>query len=198
MNLSLAELSLPVHLRPETAMTDDELLRFCAVNDAVRIEREPNGELFISPLSGCSTSIINVRLTRLFGEWAEADARGICFANAGFVLQDGSMRATYIAWLELCRWNDLSQDQRERFAPLCPDFLIELRSPSDTLPPLHRKMQQWIDNGAQVAWLIDPIDRVATVYRPGQPPEHHQNPTSLQGTGPVAGFELVFSRLWGK
>jgi Uma2 family endonuclease len=198
MNLSLTELPLPVHLRPETAMTEDELLRFCAVNDSVRIEREPNGELLIMSPSGSETSNINIRLSRLLDEWAEADCRGLAFdANGGFTLPDNSMRAPDGAWVELSRWNSLSKHQQQRFAPLCPDFIVELRSPTDTLPALKRKMQQWIDNGTKLAWLIDPIDRAVSIYRPHQEVEFHQNPSSIHADGIMSGFSLVLSRLWG-
>ena len=198
MNLSLADLPLPAYLRPETALTEDELLRFCAANDSVRIEREPNGDLHIMSPSGGITSSINIRLSRLLDEWAEADGRGLGFdSNGGFALPDGSVRAPAGAWIELSRWNSLSTNQQGRFAPLCPDFILELRSPSDSLSALKLKMQQWIDNGAQLAWLIDPIDRTISIYRPHREPEFHQNPTSIHADGIMSGFSLVLARLWG-
>jgi Uma2 family endonuclease len=94
------------------------------------------------------------------------------------------------------RRNALSQEQRQSFAQLCPEFVIEVRSETDRLPPLQEKMQLWIANGAELAWLIDPSRKVVEIYRPGQQPEIHENPTSVQGTGPIAGFELVMDRIW--
>jgi Uma2 family endonuclease len=117
-------------------------------------------------------------------------------SNGGFTLPDGSMRAADAAWVELTRWNALSAQDQARFAPLCPDFVIELRSPSDNLSDLQTKMNQWIANGAQLAWLIDPIDRTVSVYRPGESPEVHHHPSSVQGSGVIAGFELVMTRIW--
>ena len=100
------------------------------------------------------------------------------------------------AWVERSRWEALSHRDQERFVPLCPDFVIELRSPSDNLAELKEKMERWIANGAQLAWLIDPIEETVSVYRPGESPEVHHHPTSVQGTGVMAGFELVMARIW--
>jgi Uma2 family endonuclease len=197
MAFSLAELPLPVRLRPQVPMTDDELLRFCAANDGLRVEREANGEILVMTPAGSRTSKMNMRIGRLLDEWAEADGRGVAFdSNGGFTLPDGSMRAADAAWVELTRWNALSAKDQARFAPLCPDFVIELRSPSDNLSDLQTKMNQWIANGAQLAWLIDPIDRTVSVYRPGESPEVHHHPSSVQGSGVIAGFELVMTRIW--
>ena len=101
------------------------------------------------------------------------------------------------AWVLASRWGKLSEKDQGRFPPICPDFVIELRSPSDNLKAAKEKMEEWIANGAEVAWLIDPIDRAVAVYRPGTTPEEHVNPSSVQGTGPIAGFELVLQRVWG-
>jgi Uma2 family endonuclease len=178
-------------------MTDDELLRFCAANDGLRVEREANGEILVMTPAGSKTSKMNMRIGRLLDEWAEADGRGVAFdSNGGFTLPDGSMRAADAAWVALCRWQALSDADQSRFAPLCPDFVIELRSPSDSLPELKEKMELWIANGAQLAWLIDPIDRTVSVYRPGESPEVHHHPSSVQGVGVMAGFELVMARIW--
>jgi Uma2 family endonuclease len=197
MNLSLREIDLPMRLVTERPMSDLELMRFCAVNEAVRVEREPNGEILVMTPSGWTTSKMNQRIGRLLDEWAEEDGRGYATdSNGGYTLPDGSMRAPDAAWIERRKIETLTLEQRTSFPPVCPDFVIELRSPSDRLTELHAKMRQWIDNGATVAWLIDPIDRVVAVYRPGAEPEQHVNPSSVQGTGPVAGFELVLSRIW--
>ena len=106
------------------------------------------------------------------------------------------MRNPDTAWVERSRWEALTDAQQSSFAPVCPDFVIELRSPSDKLPPAKAKMEQWIANGAEVAWLIDPVEKAVTNYRSGDEPEHVAHPTSVQGTGPIAGFQLVMSRIW--
>jgi Uma2 family endonuclease len=147
--------------------------------------------------SGSRTSRINSQITHLLTAWAQDDGRGIAFdSNGGFSLPDGSVRAADAAWVGLDRWQALTDTQQSGFAPICPDFVIELRSPSDELPDLQAKMAQWIANGAEVAWLIDPMEKAVTIYRPGDQPELLAHPTSVQGTGPITGFELVMSRIW--
>jgi Uma2 family endonuclease len=197
MNFALAGMPLPLRFRPETPMNDEELMRFCAANDALRVERDANGEILVMTPAGGKTSRMNSRITRLLDEWAEADGRGVAFdSNGGFTLPDGSMRAADAAWVELKKWESLSARDQERYAPICPDFIIELRSPSDSLPELKEKMGHWLANGAQLAWLIDPEQRTIFIYRSGEQPEILACPTSIQGSGPVAGFELVMARVW--
>jgi Uma2 family endonuclease len=197
MNLALTDAGLPVRLRFERPMTDEELMRFCAVNDDLRVEREPNGEILVMTPANIKTSSMNSRINRLLDEWAEADGRGIVSGpDGGYTLPDGSMRAPDAAWVANRRWQALSKEDQGRFAPICPDFVIELRSPSDNLPDLLSKMQQWIANGVEVGWLIDPKEKAVTIYRPGEQPEVLAQPTSVQGTGPIAGFELVLARIW--
>lgn len=197
MNFALAEMPLPLRFRPETPMSDEELMRFSAANEALRVERDANGEILVMTPAGSRTSKMNMRIGRLLDEWAEADGRGVAFdSNGGFTLPDGSMRAADAAWVALPRWKALSDADQSRYAPLCPDFVIELRSPSDSLPELKEKMELWIANGAQLAWLIDPIEQDVSIYRPGEVPEVHHHPSSVQGNGVMAGFELVMARIW--
>ncbi|HEY4379931.1 MAG TPA: Uma2 family endonuclease [Acidobacteriaceae bacterium] len=178
-------------------MSDDELLRFCAANENLRVEREPNGEILVMTPAGWNTSKMNQRIGRLLDEWAEMDGRGfVTDSNGGYSLPDGSMCAPDAAWVARWKVEALTAEQRAGFAPICPDFIIELRSPSDKLKDLQTKMEQWIANGAEVAWLIDPVDKAVTIYRPGDQPAILTHPTSVQGTGPIAGFELVLSRIW--
>jgi Uma2 family endonuclease len=197
MNFNLAEMPLPLRFRPETPMSDEELMRFCAANEAVRVERDANGEILVMTPAGSKISRMNSRITRLLDEWAEADGRGIAFdSNGGFTLPDGSMRAADAAWVDRKKWDALSARDQERFAPLCPDFVIELRSPNDRLTELRTKMEHWIANGARLGWQIDPENKTVSVYRPGEEPEVLTHPTSVQGNGVVAGFELVMARVW--
>ena len=178
-------------------MSDEELMRFCAENDFLRVERDANGEILVMTPAGSRTSRMNSRITRLLDEWAEQDGRGIAFdSNGGFSLPDGSMRAADAAWVALPRWKALSDADQSRYAPLCPDFVIELRSTSDSLPALKAKMELWVANGAQLAWLVDPMDKSVSVYRPDQSLEVHHHPSSVHGSGVMAGFELVMARIW--
>ena len=197
MNFALAGMPLPLRFRPETPMSDDELMRFCAANDALRVERDANGEILVMTPAGSRTSRMNSRITRFLDEWAEQDGRGVAFdSNGGFTLPDGSMRAADAAWAERKKWDALSAKDQERFAPLCPDFVIELRSPNDSLPELKAKMEHWIANGARLGWLIDPESKAAYVYRPGEQEDVLVEPSSVQGDGIMAGFEIVMARVW--
>ena len=197
MNLVVPEQCFPLRLIHETPMSDGDLLRFCAANEEFRVEREPNGEILVMTPANSKTSKTNLRIGRLLDEWAETDGRGVAFdSSGGFTLPDTSMRNPDAAWMLGPRWNAMSDEEQSSFAPACPDFIIELRSPSDRLADIQAKMEQWIANGAQVAWLIDPQEKSVTIYRPGVEPEPHHQPTSVQGTGPIAGFELVMARIW--
>ena len=197
MNFALREMPLPLRFRPETPMSDEELMRFCAANDALRVERDANGEILVMTPTGSNTGRKNAYLIQVLGTWADADGRGYAFdSNTGFTLPDGSMRSPDAAWIEAARWDALSEADKDRFAPICPDFIIELRSQSDDLAELEAKMERWIANGAKVAWLIDPERQVVAIYRPDDQPEVLHYPTSVQGNGIVAGFELVMARIW--
>jgi Uma2 family endonuclease len=178
-------------------MTDDELLRFCAANANLRVERDVNGELIVMTPAGGRTGKKNTDVIIDLGLWNRQNDQGITFeSNTGFTLPDGSMLSPDAAWIERRRWDALSDRDQERFVPLCPDFVIELRSPSDSLLELKEKMERWIANGALLAWLIDPIEQTVSIYRPGESPEVHHHPTSVQGSGVMAGFELVMARIW--
>ena len=197
MNLALKESVLPVRLRFDRPMTDEELMHFCAENEPVRVERDAKGELIVMSPTGSEGSGWNSEIITDLNLWARQDGRGKVFdSNGGFTLPDGSMRAPDAAWVSLRRWNALSREDRKRFAPICPEFIIEVRSETDRLPDLQVKMEMWIANGAEVAWLVDPIEKAVTIYRPGEQPELLAQPTSVQGTGPIAGFELVLARIW--
>ncbi|HEY6412593.1 MAG TPA: Uma2 family endonuclease [Edaphobacter sp.] len=178
-------------------MSDEELMRFCAANDALRVERDANGELIVMTPAGGRTGKKHTDVIIDLGVWNRQHDRGIVFeSNTGFILPDGSMLSPDAGWIERRRWEALSDRDQERFMPLCPDFVIELRSPSDSLNVLKEKMEQWIANGAQLAWLIDPIDQEVSIYRAGESPEVHHHPTSVYGDGVMAGFEMVMARIW--
>jgi Uma2 family endonuclease len=197
MDMTLSSLRLPIRLRPETPMSDLDLMRFSRENRPLRMEREPNGEIVVMTPAGFGTSKMNQRIGRFLDEWAEADGRGVATeSRGGYKLPNGSMRAPDAAWVSIEKAQSLTAQQAEGFAPFVPDFLIELRSPSDRLSDAQAKMEEWIANGVELAWLIDPQRRVVEVYRPNEEPDTLFDPTSVQGTGPVIGFELVMARVW--
>ncbi len=197
MDLVLTEAQLPLRLCFETPLSDTDLMRFSGDNNPLRIEREPNGELIVMSPTGFEGGGREGDVLFELMLWARRDGRGKVFGpNAGVTLPDTSVRAADAAWVSLPRWNALTPEQRKGYAPLCPEFLIELRSQSDRLPDLQAKMEQWIANGAELAWLIDPFEQTVAIYRPREAPEIHHDPTSIQGTGPILGFELIMDRIW--
>jgi len=197
MSSSLAELPLPLRVRTMAPLTDDELLRFCAAHDELRIERDANGELIVMSPAGSESGGKNSDITTDLTIWARGDGRGKVFdSSAGFVLSDGSIRAADAAWIAYPRWNALTKKEQRGYAPICPDFIIELRSPSDVLAELEAKMEMWIANGVQLGWLIDPSRRAVGIYRPGQPTRLLENPETVHGEGPVDGLALPLAEIW--
>ncbi len=197
MNLAVDELGLPVRIRPAVALTDEQLERFSHENSPLRIERDANGELIVMSPTGSEGGRVDSAVGARLAWWAEEDGRGLYLGpSTGFTLPDTSVRAADAAWMSWNRWNSLSRSQRKGFAKLVPEFVIEVRSGSDGLTDLREKMRIWIANGVELGWLIDPERRVAEIYRPGEAAEELYEPSSVQGDGPVQGFELAMQRIW--
>jgi Uma2 family endonuclease len=197
MKSTLAGVRPPFRFRPETPMSDADLMRFCAANDIARIERDATGEILVMSPAGNRTGRRNAAIISALHTWAQKDGRGYVFdSSTGFTLPDGSLRSPDSAWIKATRWNALSDAEKNRFSPICPDFIIELRSPSDNLAALEAKIAQWIANGVQIAWMIDPEQQLVTIYRPNEQPETHHHPTLVQGSGSIAGFNLAMERIW--
>src|ERR1700748_1415941 len=187
----------PFRFRPETPMSDEDLMRFCAANDITRVEREVDGEILVMSPAGNRTGRRNAAIISALDTWAQRDGRGYVFdSSTGFNLPDGSMRSPDSAWIESSRWNALSKADQNRFSPICPDFLIELRSQSDDPARLEDKMLMWISNGAKLAWLVDPDRELVTIYRSARKPEILHHPSLVQGDEPIAGFALAMARIW--
>jgi Uma2 family endonuclease len=143
MNLALVGVPLPLRFKSEKPMSDDELLRFCAANEVLRVERDANGEILVMTPAGSRTGRKNTAIISALDAWAVQDDRGYAFdSNTGFTLPDGSMRSPDAAWVEASRWDAMSEPDKDSFSPLCPDFIIELRSQSDSLSALETKMEQ--------------------------------------------------------
>jgi Uma2 family endonuclease len=140
MNFALAEIPLPLRFRPQTPMSDEELMRFCAANEIVDLERNVDGEICLRPLPGAWTSMITAGMIAQLAEWNRKHERGVCFAHSGFTLQDGSMLSPALAWVEHSIWDALSDEDQERYAPICPQFLMEIVSPVRGLAELQAKM----------------------------------------------------------
>lgn len=178
-------------------LTDEQFYQLCQDNPDLRFELTPQGELVIMPPTGSKTGWRNSKLNQHLANWAELDGTGLSFdSSTGFTLPDGAKRSPDAAWVRRERWDALSEEQQEGFAPLCPDFVAELRSPVDSLGTLQDKMVEYIDNGAQLGWLIDPRHQRVYMYRPGQPEECLENPATIRGDPTLPGFVFNCQEIW--
>ena len=190
------ESQAPVILHPPP-MTDDEFYDFCQLYPNFRIERTAEGEIVIMPGTGLETSFRNNELARQVGNWAIADRRGMAFdSNAEFLLPSGAALSPDACWIENSRLANFTREQKRKFTRICPDFVVELTSLSDRLKRVQKKMGEWIENGVQLGWLLDPDNRTAYIYRPGRELQIVANPQRLEGEGPVTGFVLEPDRIW--
>ena len=175
----------------------NDFFHFCLINDRWQLELSKEGDLIIMMAAGSETGRRNARLTKLCGIWADEDGTGEYFdSSAGFILPNGAERSPDVSWVRKERWAALSRKEREKFAPLCPDFVVELRSHTDRLKPMQEKMAEYIDNGAQLGWLIDPYKRKVYVYRPNAPVERLAEPETVSGDPVLPGFVLPVAQLW--
>ncbi len=184
-----AAVLMPLGVRPK--VTYAELLRLCAENELADVEWDPDGTLYVISLRSAAQSHKNVLLTARLGSWANSESAGLVFGSStGFLLADGKMRSPDAAWIRNERWQALTKSQQVTFAPIAPDFLAELRSPTDNLNDLRAKMDLYRHNGVRLGWLIDPIDHAVEIYRPGHLPQRLDNPRSVDGGDVLPGFVL--------
>jgi Uma2 family endonuclease len=197
MELAIDQLGLPLRISPPQPVSEEDLLRFSCENELLRIEQDANGDLLIMSPTGTDGSFQNADIVIELGMWARRDGRGrVTDSNGGYRLPDGSVRAPDAAWTSWQRLNTVPRERTRGFAPVCPEFVIELRSPTDKLSDLQAKMRLWIANGAELGWLIDPERRAVEIYRPGCEPETLPGGSAVEGEGPVAGFVLDLGRIW--
>jgi Uma2 family endonuclease len=197
MQVALQNVALPARLRLPDPLSDDELIAFSQANKPCKVERLASGEILVMTPSGFNNSLREAYVVHELYSWSESDGRGeVVSSNAGFNLPDGSALSPDAAWVEFSRVAALTDHQRERFLPFAPDFLIEILSPSDSLPELDAKMRQWIANGVRLAWRIDPFGGTVAIYAAGKPTVVLERPDAAEGTGPVAGFNLKLARVW--
>jgi Uma2 family endonuclease len=184
--------AIVLNLKPLTQkLTHEQFYELCMTNKGVAMERSPEGELVIvSPIGGESGSHEARLIAKLF-IWNEEAGLGVVFSSSTvFKLPGGGDRSPDVAWVSLERWNALTPEQQERFPPLCPDFVIELRSKSDRLKPLQDKMQEYLRSGLRLGWLINPQDRTVEIYRAGKVMEIVHLPVALLGEDILPGFVL--------
>ncbi|ASC69745.1 hypothetical protein XM38_006740 [Halomicronema hongdechloris C2206] len=179
-------------------VTPEQFAALAAANRDLKLERTATGELIVNPPTGGKSGKRNLSISTQLGIWFEAnDSLGEAFdSSTGFALPNGANRSPDAAWVRRKRWDALTPEQQEGFVPLCPDFVVELRSKTDALKTLQAKMQEYIDNGAQLGWLIDPQTRRVEIYRPGKAVEILENPDTLSGESVLPGFTLTLQRIW--
>ena len=189
---------ITLYIPEDHKLNNAQLLAICERNDHLRIETDKAQNLMIMSPTGYETGNLNSELLIELGTWnRNAQAGRVLDSSTGFKLPDGTIKSPDVSWVEKSRDESLSPDQRKRFAPICPDFVIELRSQSDTLSVLQEKMQQWLNNGCRLAWLIDPENRHACIYRPQSQPEQIEitPETTLSGGDILQGFTLQIGKL---
>lgn len=172
-------------------LTDEQFFQLCQHNRDLRFERTAQGEIIIMSPRGSDTSNRIFELAVELGIWNRKTKLGKGFdSSSGFKLPNGAERSPDIAWIQQERWDTLTPEQKQKFAPICPDFVVELRSAGDTLRGLQEKMQEYLDNGARLGWLIDLRNKRVEIYRPGQNVEILENPAILSGEDVLPGFLL--------
>ncbi len=189
---------LVVRMPPSVVeMNDDQFFYFCQVNKELRIERTAEGDILIMAPEGSGSGQRDAETTVQLGNWAKRNRTGVVFgSSAGFTLPNGAVRSPDAAWLLKSRLKPFSKQEREKFLPLCPDFVIELKSPSDRLVDLKNKMAEYIENGARLGWLLDPDACQVFVYRPGRAVEVLNHPESVSGDPELPGFVLDLKDIW--
>ena len=196
---------LTVNFPAIVKMTQAQFYEFCQANQDLRIERTAQGEVIIMPPAFSDTGNRNFNIAAQLWVWTEQNGTGIGFdSSAGFTLPNGATRSPDASWIKLERWNALTAAEQASFAPICPDFAIELRSASDTLISLQTKMQEYVDNGASLGWLIDSRsetlcerkNRQVYIYRPDRSPEVLDQPELVTGDPELPGFGLKMAKIW--
>lgn len=178
-------------------MSGDEFYDFCMLNRDLDLELTSEGDLIIMPPTGMKTGNRNFRLTGSFAVWARQDGTGLGFDSSSlFSLPNGAKRSPDLCWIRKERWEALTDKEQEKFSPICPDFVVELRSPSDSLKRLKKKMEEYVENGAQLGWLIDPLKKTVHVYRPQAAVEILDDPETISGEPLLPGFTLNVRALW--
>ncbi|MEH1919986.1 Uma2 family endonuclease [Nostoc sp.] len=187
--------ALILNLSPTIELIDEQFFQLCQNNRDLRLERTAEGELIIMPPTGWESGNRNSKLTQRLGNWTDADGTGLAFdSSTGFKLPNGANRSPNASWVSRKRLEALNPDP-DRFLPLAPDFAVELRSASDSLKTVQQKMQEYIENGVRLGWLIDPQNQQVEIYRPGQEVEVLPSATSLSGEDVLPGFVLDLTQI---
>ena len=185
---------LPYDVSLKVSLADFQ--QISSLNPESRLELTAQGDLIVMPPESSWSGHRNAKISQYLGMWADQHGGYEFGSSAGFILPDGSCRSPDASWISSDRWNALSAEDKSGFARICPDFVVELRSPSDSLPDLEAKMEEYMANGASLGWLIDPLSKTATVYRAGSAPESLVGPQHLSGENVLAGFALNLASIF--
>ncbi|MGK7897055.1 MAG: Uma2 family endonuclease [Xenococcus sp. (in: cyanobacteria)] len=195
MNSNSVSFSAPLELNID--LTDEQFFQLCQNNRDLRFERTATRELIIMPPTGSETGARNADLTYQLRAWSRQNKLGKSFdSSTGFKLPCGAERSPDASWVKIERWNALTQTEKERFAPLCPDFVVELMSPSDSVEKTRAKMKEYMDNGARLGWLINRQQQQVEIYRLHQEVETLLSPQTLSGEDVLPGFVLDLAEIW--
>ncbi|MBE9232292.1 Uma2 family endonuclease [Cuspidothrix issatschenkoi LEGE 03284] len=190
-------LPMVLQMQPDVMMTDDQFFDFCQLNRDFRIERNVFGDLLIMSPTGSETDERNFDLIGQLWIWTKQNGTGVGFGSSGgFTLPNGAIKSPDAAWIQRSRWEAIPSEQRKKFAPICPEFVIELRLETDNLKLLQDKMQEYIDNGTELGWLIDRKQRKVFIYRLQLTVEELDHPLTLSGENVLPGFVLDLSQIW--
>lgn len=195
--LDVAVTAITINFNNVVKLNEDQFYQLCRDNPDIKFERNANGELIVMPPTGGETRRRNAKLTARFVLWNEQTQLGEVFdSSTCFKLPNGSNRSPDVSWVELSRWNALSLEQREKFPPIAPDFVLELMSPSDSLSETQAKMEEYMNAGVRLGWLIERKTRSVEIYRQGQLKEVLDSPASLSGEDVLLGFTLDLQIIW--
>ena len=189
--------AVTVNLNSIIKLTDDQFYQLCRDNPDVKFERNTNGEIIIMPPTGGETGNRNFELSADFAIWNRQYRLGVCFdSSTCFKLPNGADRSPDVSWIKQERWDTLTPEQKEKFPPIAPDFVLELMSPTDSLKKTQEKMQEYMENEVRLGWLIDRKTRRVEIYRLGQAVEVLESPTELSGEDVLPGFVLNLETVW--
>lgn len=211
MSIAIADTVIPVPFTDDTRsvrlhfdfanqkrrLTPDEFWNFCVKNRKLRAELTKDGDVIIMPPTGFESSEENLELLLQLGLWAKKDGTGtVTESNGAYILPNNATKAPDAAWIRKDRLKQFSAEQRKKFLPIAPDFVVELRSESDSLTEQQAKMEEWIENGVRLAWLIDTKTKRVHIYRPDREPEILDTPKSVSGEDVLTGFKLNLTEIW--
>jgi len=189
--------NITLYLPASIQITDNQFFELCQINELIKIERNADGSLILNTLSGGISSNINAGLTAQLANWNDDKSQGVVFgSDVGFILPNGAIRSPSAAWIKLEKWNNLTEEEKEKFPPICPDFVIELLSPSDSLKTTQEKMKEYIENGVRLGLLINRKFRQVEIYRPGKDVEVLDSPATVSGEDVLKGFVLNLGMIW--